>query len=144
MSRVATVLALAVLAFAGAPAMAEDDTSWTFDVLEVVHQGDDDVLVRLKPAPLGRKFPRSCDELTIHSTFAPRKVQGSGRRTNRDEHVEALRALLQAQAEKRLIRVGSIDTGFGAIPNKPKCEVSSRVLRRLLEDDDVWAIYSFY
>lgn len=144
MGRLRAVLVLGVLAIAGAPAIAEDDRSWTFDVLEVVWHGDDDVLVRLKPAPSGRKFPRSCDELTIHSTFAPRKVKGYGRDTSRDEHVEALRALLQAQAQKRLIRIGSIDTGFGAIPDKPKCEVSSRVLRRLIEDDDVWAIYSFY
>ena len=144
MNRLIAALVLAETFIVGASALAQDNTSWTFDVLEVLRLVDDDVLVRLKPVPPGRTFPRSCDELTIHSTFAPLKIKGTGRGTNRDEHVEALRALLQAQAVKRIIRVGSIDTGFGSIPDKPKCEVASRVLRRLMEDDGVWAVYSFY
>jgi len=136
--------ALTSAALASAPALAEDDTSWTFDVLEVLRHGDGEVLVRLKPVPPGREFPRSCDELVIHSTFEPQQVASAARDTSRNEHLEALRALLQAQAEKRLLRVGSIDTGFGAIRGKPRCEVASRVLRRLMEDDGVWAVYSFY
>ena len=45
---------------------------------------------------------------------------------------------------KQILRVGSIDTGFGAISGKPKCEVASRAFRRLMESDGAWAVYSFY
>ena len=145
MNRLIAALVLAETFIVGASALAQDNTSWTFDVLEVLRLGDDDVLVRLKPVPPGRTFPRSCDELTIHSTFAPKKVTlPIARDISRDEHLEALRALLQAQSAKQILRVGSIDTGFGAIPDKPKCEVASRALKRLIEDDGVWAVYSFY
>ena len=141
----AATLAVAALALAGVPAAAQDNTSWTFDVLEVTDRGDDAALVRLKPVPSGREFPRSCDELTIHSTFSP--IGGtapSGRRITRKDHRDAIRALLQAQMSNQILRVGSIDTGFGAIQDKPKCEVASRALVRLLEEDNVWAVYSFY
>ena len=145
MNPLVAAFALAAIATAGAPALARDNTSWTFDVLGVLHRGDGDVVVRLKPVPPGREFPRSCGELTIHSTFAPRKVNAAvGRGITRDEHLEAIRALLQAQTVKQILRVGSIDTGFGAIPGAPKCEVASRAFRRLMEDDGAWAVYSFY
>jgi len=145
MNRLAAALALTAIALVGAPAIAQDNTSWTFDVLEVTNQVDDNVLVRLKPVPPGREFPRSCDELTIHATFAPRKVSSPrGRTITRDDQIDAVRALLQAKLSKQILRVGSIDTGFGAIPEKPKCEVASRAFVRLLEEDNVWAVYSFY
>jgi len=138
-------LSLAALAMASAPATAIDNTSWTFDVLDVVIELDDNVLVRLKPVPPGRNFPRSCEELIIHSTFAPRKIHTpSGETISQDSHLEAIRTLLQAKNAKNLLRVGSIDTGFGAIPGKPKCEVASRAFSRLMEEDNVWAVYSFY
>jgi len=143
--RLVAALSLAAITVAAAPTAAEDNTSWTFDVLEVVQKRDDDVLVRLKPVPPGRDFPRSCDELTIHSTFAPSKViTPSGRKISRNAHSEAIRTLLQAKTAKSILRVGSIDTGFGAILGKPKCEVASRAFARLMEDDNVWAVYSFY
>ena len=145
MTSLAAALALAAIAILGAPALAQDNTSWTFDVLEVTDRGDDLVLVRLKPVPPGREFPRSCDELTIHSTFSPRNVTApAGRTITRDDYVDAIRTLLQAKMSKRILRVGSIDTGFGAIMDKPKCEVASRALVRLMEEDNVWAVYSFY
>ena len=52
MNRFVASLALAPIVIAGSPAAAQDNTSWTFDVLEVVREHNDDVLVRLKPVPL--------------------------------------------------------------------------------------------
>ena len=139
----AALLALASLA--GAAASARDDTSWSFTVLEVRQVVGDRVLVRLKPTPPGKDFPRSCDVFTIHSRFEQDHLNDAyAHRITRADHLEAIRALLQARATGKILRVGSIDTGFGAIPDRPRCEVASRSLSVLMEDDGVPAVYSFY
>ncbi len=144
MSRLAATL-LALASLWGAAASAGDNTSWTFTVLEVRQVVADRVLVRLKPTPPGKGFPRSCDVLTIHSQFDQAHLYGDfARRITRADHLKAIRALLQARITGEILRVGSIDTGFGAIPNLPRCEVASRSFNLLIEEDGVPAVYSFY
>ena len=54
MNRLIAALVLAETFIVGASALAQDNRSWTFDVLEVLRRGDDDVLVRVTGGQPGR------------------------------------------------------------------------------------------
>lgn len=128
-----------------ASAAGQDDSSWTFEVTHFQPFESSQTLIRLKPAPRGREFPRSCEELTLYSAFEPSRWNTKMRQAlRRDDHEEALKHLQEAHLTNKLVRLGSFDRGFGAIPEYPRCEVASRGLMRIREKDEHWAIYSFY
>ncbi|MCH2170316.1 hypothetical protein MK489_06010 [Myxococcota bacterium] len=127
------------------PSAGQEDSSWTFEVTHFEPFGNSQTLIRLKPAPHGREFPRSCSELTLYSAYEPSRWTPEMRQTVRpSHHLEALEHLQTAHLAKKLVRLGSFDRGFGAIPGYPKCEVASRGLMRVREEDEGLAIYSFY
>lgn len=140
--RLAATLAL-LLPCAGA-AHAGTSVTWTFEVLEVSKTDRDESLIRLRPRPPGRKFPRSCETFVVHARFDLETWSPDGRRImTRESHERSLRLLEQAQATNDIVRFGAVGHGFGAIAERPKCEVASRALRFHL-DDGTPAVYSVF
>ena len=124
---------------------AEDNRSWSFEVVRLQEIDDRRTVIHLRPIPPGKRYPRSCKELVLHAEFDPTKMTPEQRSfLYRRGHDEAIRLLREADLTKKLVRIGSMDTGFGAIPGRPRCEVASRGLRVLSEDEGGRAIYSFH
>jgi hypothetical protein len=137
--------ALTVLLLWAGTAHAEAGKTWTFEVLEVVEIRRDEHMIRLRPRPPGRKFPRSCETFIVHSVFDLETWSpGSRRHVSRDGHHRSLLLLQQAQATRTIIRVGALGKGFGAIAESPRCEVASRALQTVVEDDGTSAVYSVF
>jgi hypothetical protein len=118
---------------------------WTFEVLEVSIADRDETLIRLRPRPPGRKFPRSCETFVVHAYFDLESWSPSGRRVvTREGHERSLRLLQQAQITHDIVRFGAVGRGFGAIAESQKCEVASRGLQIVVEDDGTSAVYSVF
>ena len=138
------LLALMLLPRAGAT-QPSTVASWSFEVLEVSNVDRDEALIRLRPRPPGRKFPRSCEIFVVHARFDLESWSPSGRHAvTRDGHERSLRLLQQAQATGDIVRVGALGRGFGAIEDSPKCEVASRGLQIVVEDDGAPVVYSVF
>lgn len=135
---------LAVLLLLGT-AHAGTTATWTFEVLEVSSTDPREHLVRLRPRPAGRKFPRSCEIFVVHARFDLETWDpASRRRVTREGHERSLLLLQQAQATGRIVRFGAVGRGFGAIADSPKCQVASRALQVLVGDDGTAAVYSVF
>jgi len=142
-------LALAVLALLLLPGSgvtrAGTAAAWTFEVVEISRADRDEALIRLRPRPPGRKFPRSCEMFLVHAHFDLETWSLDGRNAvTREGHVRSLRLLEQAQATGDIIRFGAVGRGFGAIADGPKCEVGSRGLRIVVADDGTPVVYSVF
>ena len=142
-------LALAVLAFlllaCAGVTRAGTAATWTFEVVEVSRADRDQALIRLRPRPPGRKFPRSCEIFVVHSHFDLETWSLAGRNAvTREGHERSLRLLEQAHATGDIVRFGAVGRGFGAIAESPKCEVASRGLQIVVEDDGTPVVYSVF
>jgi hypothetical protein len=136
--------AAAVLTLTSLTAGAETP-DWTFEVAEVSRENEDYHLIRLRPLPPGRKFPRSCAPLVVHSTFDLSEWSPEGRiALSFESHERALRTLRQAQATGTIVRFGVIGRGFAAIKESPRCEVASRALAYVVLDDGSTVVYSLF
>jgi hypothetical protein len=139
----ATLAGLFVL-LAAAAAHAERGESWTFEVLEVAESHPTGHIIRLRPLPPGKDFPRSCRDFIVYSIFDVDDWSAAGRsEVTRTSHDRAVQALIQANASKSIVRIGTLGRGFAAMRDKPRCEVASRVLQHVVRDGDA-AILSFY
>jgi hypothetical protein len=133
-----------LLPCAGAVQAAKSVT-WTFEVIEVSRIDRDEALIRLRPRPPGRKFPRSCETFVVHARFDLETWSPAGRDVLfREDHERSLRLLEQAQATGGIVRFGAVGHGFGAIADKPECEVASRALWFRVDDDGKPAVYSVF
>jgi hypothetical protein len=133
-----------LLPCAGA-AHAASTVTWTFEVLEVSRIDRDETLIRLRPRPPGRKFPRSCETFVVHARFDLETWSPASRHAMpREDHERSLRLLEQAQATGGIVRFGAFGHGFGAIADRPECEVASRALRFQVDDDGTPAVYSVF
>ena len=137
-------LALLLLPCAGVT-HAGTAATWTFEVLEISKADRDEALIRLRPRPPGRKFPRSCETFLVHAYFDLETWSPSGRRTvTREGHERSLRLLQQAQVTGDIVRFGAVGRGFGTIAESPKCEVASRGLQIVVDDDGTPVVYSVF
>jgi hypothetical protein len=119
--------------------------TWTFEVLEVSRADRNEALIRLRPRPPGRKFPRSCETFVVHACFDLETWSPSGRRVvTREGHERSLRLLQQAQITRDIVRFGAVGHGFGAVAESQECEVASRGLQIVVEDDGTSAVYSVF
>ena len=106
---------------------------------------DDEDLIRLRPQPRGKKFPRSCETFVVRVRYDMGTWSAAGRQSvTRAGHERSLRLLVQAQATKDIVRFGAVGRGFAAIPDRPKCEVSSRALVVLVDSDGSSTVYSIF
>lgn len=138
------VLALLALLLPGT-AHADAGPSWSFEVLEITRNEADEHLIRLQPQPPGKKFPKSCETFVVRVRYDVGSWSTAGRQSvTRAGHERSLRLLAQAQITKDIVRFGSIGRGFSAIPDRPKCEVSSRALLVLVDDDGSSTVYSVF
>jgi hypothetical protein len=143
-SLVLALLALLLLPCAGVT-HAGTAASWTFEVLEISEANRGEALIRLRPRPPGRKFPRSCEIFLVHAFFDLETWSSSGRNTvTREGHERSLRLLQQAQVTGDIVRFGAVGHGFGAIAESPKCEVESRGLQIVVDDDGTPVVYSVF
>ena len=136
-------LVLFVLMSALAAAAASNRVvDWSFEVLEVSLEPGGHLL-RLKPMPPGRKFPRSCETFVVHASYAiAGDVQKAGLTISRNRHRDALHHLENAVASGRIVRFGSIGRGFAAIADRPRCEVASQALVHVVNSDGRSAVFS--
>jgi hypothetical protein len=140
----ASVLCLIALLHAGAALAGDGGLSWTFEVLEVAESVPEGHIIQLRPSPPGKHFPRSCETFVIYSIFDIRSWSATARdKISRENHDRAVKALEQANASDRLIRIGTLGNGFAAILEKPRCEVASLALQHVVRDGSA-AILSFY
>jgi len=138
------VAAMALLALTSLPASARA-SEWTFEVIEVSRENEDYHLLRLRPLPPGRKFPRSCETLVVHSTFDLNEWSEESRiALSREGHERALLKLRQAQTTGAIIRFGVVGRGFAAIKESPPCEVASHALAYIVHDDGSAVVYSLF
>jgi hypothetical protein len=118
--------------------------SWTFEVLEVAESRPAGHIIRLRPLPPGKDFPRSCPTFVLYSVFDIDDWSSAGRsRVERRSHDRALQAMVQANASNGLVRLGTLGHGFAAMKDRPRCEVASRALQHVVNEGDA-AIVSFY
>jgi hypothetical protein len=142
-AHLATALTVPLL-WAGT-AQAGAGKTWTFEVVEVTEIRGDEHVIRLRPRPPGRTFPRSCETFIVHAVFDLEAWSPQNRQhVSRDGHRRSLQFLRQAQVMHSIIRFGALGKGFGAIAEKPRCEVVSRALQTVVEDDGTSAIYSVF
>ena len=135
---------LIVLLCAGAALAGDRSLSWTFEVLEVAESVPEGHIIRLQPSPPGKRFPRSCDTFVVYSVFDVRDWSPFAQReVSQKSHDRAVKALEQASASNRLVRIGTLGNGFAAMVERPRCEVASRALQYVVEDGNS-AIISFY
>jgi len=126
-------------------AHASTAATWTFEVLEISEGNRGEALIRLRPRPPGRKFPRSCEIFLVHAYFDLDTWSPSGRKAvTREGHERSLRLLQQAQVTGDIVRFGAVGHGFGAIAESPKCEVESRGLQIVVDDDGTPVVYSVF
>lgn len=140
----ASVVSLIILLCSGA-ALADDGAlSWTFEVLEVAESVPEGHIIRLRPSPAGKHFPRSCNTFVIYSVFDVRGWSPTGQSAvSRSSHDRAIKTLEQANVSDRLVLVGTFGNGFAAMVEKSRCEVASLVLQYVVRKGNA-AIISFY
>jgi len=139
-----SVIGLIALLCSGAALADDGGLSWTFEVLEVAESVPEGHIIQLRPSPPGRNFPRSCETFVIYSVFDVGSWSSSARnQVTRASHDRAVKALEQAYASKRLIRIGTLGSGFAAIAEKPRCEVASLALQHVVRNGNA-AVLSFY
>jgi len=120
-------------------------TEWSFEVVEVQRIDRFEHLIRLRPNPPGKKFPRSCETFVIHSSYDLEDWSSAGQKlATRESHERSVQLLLQAQAMRSLVRIASVGRGFGSIPEAPRCEVSSRALTFAPDPGGSPVIFSLY
>ena len=135
---------LALLILTSAAAHARDLVDWSFEVLEVSPEGDGHLL-RLRPLPPGRKFPRSCETFVVHAVYGlDGRSRVDGTRATRERHERSLTALRQAQATGDVLRFGAVGRGFAAIEDSPRCEVASYGLVYFIQQDGSSVVYSIF
>jgi hypothetical protein len=140
----ASLIGLFALLCTGTAFAGDGGMSWSFEVLEVVESVPEGHIIRLRPSPPGKNFPRSCETFVIYSIFDVRDwSQAARNRASRKSHDRAVKAIEQANAAGRLIRIGTLGNGFAAIAEKPRCEVASQVLQLVVRDGQA-AVISFY
>jgi hypothetical protein len=138
------VALLALLLLPGA-AHADANPSWSFEVIEVTRTEGDEHLIRLRPQPPGKRFPKSCETFVVRVRYDMSTWSAASRQSvTRAGHERSLRLLAQAQATKDIMHFGAIGQGFAAIPDRPKCEVSSRALVVLVDRDGIATVYSVF
>jgi hypothetical protein len=126
------------------PARAET-REWSFEVLEVTNVGPDTNVIRLRPMPPGEHFPRSCETFVVYSYYDLEGWSGDTRGlAPQAEHERTIQMLLQAQVMNTIVRLRAVGRGFGARPEAPRCEVSSRALNFALDPGGDPVIFSFY
>jgi hypothetical protein len=141
--RIAATLALLLVCTDAA--YADTAVAWTFEVLEVARITRDSALIRLRPRPPGRKFPRSCETLVVNAYFDLESWNPSARRVvTREGHERSLRLLQQAQITGDIVRFGAVGHGFGAVAEAQRCEVASRGLQIIVDDDGTPVVYSVF
>jgi hypothetical protein len=144
-ARVRFALALLTILACATPALADGAASWTFEVLDFSQVGDNEHLIRLKPSPPGKKFPRSCETFVVRARFALDDWSAAARgRYGRIGHERSLRLLEQAQVTHDIVRIASIGLGFGSIPERPRCEVMSHALQLRIDRAGTSVVYSLY
>jgi len=118
---------------------------WSFEVLDVVSGGGGTNLIRLRPAPPGKDFPRSCETFVVHSFYDIGDWSSAGRKpVTRTAHERSVQMLIQAQVTHTIVRIRSVGRGFGARPEAPRCEVTSRALSFAPDPGGIPVIFSFY
>ena len=143
MSRMSVVGLIALLC-TGAALADDAGMSWTFEVLEVAESVPEGHIIRLRPSPPGKHFPRSCDPFVIYSIFDVRGWSPTAQsNVSRHSHDRAIKTLEQANVSDRLIRIGTLGNGFAAMVEKSRCEVASLVLQHVVREGSA-AIISFY
>ena len=119
---------------------------WTFEVVEVVDEDRGTHTIRLSPAPPGIHYPRTCVELVIRSRY--RRGVGVGPQLTTlftpQAYDKAIKKLRQAQIQNELVRLGSLQLGFGKIEDAHECEVASNGLAILTYATGLPAVYSVY
>lgn len=135
--------AVALLLVGGPAARGEERAvDWSFEVIDVAEVPHGHVL-RLKPMPPGRKFPRSCDVFVVHATFSDDDVPDTaGLSITRKQHGDAIRHLERARTSGEIVRFGSIGRGFAKITGGPRCEVASQGLIHIVKGDGRSAVFS--
>ena len=140
----ASVAGLIALLFTGTTLAGDGGLSWSFEVLEVAESTPEGHIIRLRPSPPGKNFPRSCDTFVIYSIFDVRGWSSTARNdVSRKSHDRAIKTLQQADVSDRLIRIGTFGAGFAAMEEKSRCEVASLALQHVVRDGTA-AIISFY
>jgi hypothetical protein len=140
----ASVAGLIVLLCTGTALAGDGGLSWTFEVLEVTKSIPEGHIIRLRPSPPGKHFPRSCDTFVIYSIFDVRGWSSTARNhVSRRSHDRAIMTLEQANVSDRLIRIGTLGNGFAAMVERSRCEVASLALQHVVREGTA-AIISFY
>jgi len=140
----ASILGLLALLCSGTALADDGGLSWTFEVLEVADSVPEGHIIRLRPSPPGKKFPRSCETFVIYSVFDLRDWSTEARSgLTRANHERAIKVIQQANASDRLVRIGTFGGGFAAMLEKPRCEVASLALQYVVRDGS-GAVISFY
>jgi len=135
---------LAILLCAGATLADDGDKAWTFEVLEIAESDPEGHIIRLRPSPPGKRFPRDCSTFVIYSIFDVSDWSDTGQQhVTPSRHARALHHIVQARASDRLIRIGVLGRGFAAMHEKGRCEVASRALQHVVRDGNP-AILSFF
>ena len=113
-------------------------------MLEVAKSVPEGHIIRLRPSPPGKHFPRSCDTFVIYSIFDVGGWSSTARgRVSRKSHDRAIKTLEQANVSDHLIRIGTLGNGFAAMVERSRCEVASLALQHVVREGDM-AIISFY
>lgn len=138
---------LACIAVLAAPLSAAAQTVWTFEVREVVETSATEHLLRLAPAPPGVEYPRTCDEFVVRVKL--NRGQGVPEHLYRYFDIvgyeRAIRRIREAKHRDELLRLGSLDRGFGFGPDSSnECEVSSAglgILPAASSRDTIFSVY---
>jgi len=140
----ASVLGLIALLCSGTALADDGGLSWTFEVLEVADSVPEGHIIRLRPSPPGKNFPRSCETFVIYSIFDLRDWSSEARSDlTRRNHERAIKVIQQAGASNQLVRIGTLGGGFAAMAEKSRCEVASLALQHVVRDGS-GAVISFY
>jgi len=139
--------ALAVCCVVASSAAFAEQRLWTFEVRELVEIAPLAHDIRLVPAPRGIEFPRTCKELVIHARFrAGQGVPLPYKRFFTEEgYSQAIRQLQEARVNDDLVKLGSLDRGFGRSEDaSEECVVFSSGLAILMDPDQEPAIFSVF
>lgn len=118
---------------------------WSFEVIDVTRGAGGDHRIQLRPSPPGSHFPRSCETFVVHSSYDIEGWSSEGRKlASRSAHDRAIQMLMQAQATHSLVRIRAVGRGFGATPESPRCEVTSRALTFAPDPGGVPVIFSLH
>jgi len=62
----------------------------------------------------------------------------------REDHDRSLQMLRRAKSTGEIIRFGAVGRGFAAVADATRCEVASRALVPVLDEDGTWVVYSVF